>query len=145
MQGFEIAVTLKGKTLNEVIEQAKALIEAGDEAAAGKTGKGKTGKRAAAVEEPDGDDEELLGAGEDEADDDLGSFDDADEETEDDPPPKKAKKFTDKDMNTAALLHAKANGGKAATLEILKKKFKVKSILELKPEQYAAAIKALKV
>lgn len=65
----------------------------------------------------------------------------------DTPPAKttKAAKVTEKEVNAAAMAHAKANGGKKATLTILKNKFKVASILELKPEQYAAVIKALAI
>lgn len=57
---------------------------------------------------------------------------------------KKASKLTDKDVNNAAMAFAKKNG-RPAVLEILSKKFKVKSILELKPEQYAVVVKALAV
>jgi hypothetical protein len=56
----------------------------------------------------------------------------------------KAKKATSEDVNAAAMAHAKING-RAKTLAILTKKFKVKSVLELKPDQYDSVISALEV
>lgn len=68
-----------------------------------------------------------------------------DEIVEEKPKAKKAAapKLTEKDVNAAAMKHAKKYG-RTETEGILKK-FKVKSILELKADQYAAVIKALAV
>lgn len=149
---FEIAVTLKGKTLNEVIDQAKALVEAGEGGVVTQATRGKKGKSAAAVAEVEAD-EEMLDESEAEVttedDDNQMGFDmdaDTDSEAEVEEPAKPAKKakLTDKQVNEAAMKHAKKHG-RPATLKILEKKFKVKSILELKPEQYAQVIAALKV
>ena len=81
--------------------------------------------------------------GEDEGEE-LG-FDSA-EETEDEAPvakAPKASKLTDKDVHTAALAHAKKHG-RPATLKLLKAKFGVASIAEIKAADYAKAIAALK-
>lgn len=77
------------------------------------------------------------------------------EEAEEDftaPPAKvaaKAKKLTTDDVNDACKAKAKAAGGSKAgrdvVLAILKKSFNVQSVTELKAEQYAACVKAMKV
>ncbi len=147
MQGFEIAVTLKGKNLGEVLAQAQALIDSDASTAVATATTGKRGKKAAAAEELD---ESLIEGGEENGEvvaDETGGeeeqlgFDMAEEE----PPPKTTKKkLTDKDVNQAAMAHAKKHG-RPVTLKLLAKNFKVKSILELKPEQYPKVIAALKV
>ncbi len=146
MQGFEIAVTLKGTSIQDVLKQAQALIDAdhGTALAVATTGKkGKKPQPAAPVE-----DDDILLASDDEVtedtpadEDDALSFDDA---TDEEPAAKKTKKLTDKDVNAACMAHARKHG-KAKTLALLAKTFKVKSILELKPELYSKAIAALKV
>lgn len=140
MNGFEIAVTLKGKTLGEVIEQAKSLIDANESTApiAAKRGRPTKAKEIEAASDVELMDEDTTTATDD-ADD--FSFDEDEVAA---PKSAKSKKLTDKDVNNAAMAHAKENGRKA-TLSILAKKFKVKSILELKPEQYATVIEALAV
>ncbi len=161
MQGsFEIVVTLKGSSLQDVIAQAKALVDADENhnAVHGTTNvaprkRGRPAAIAAPVEVVDEDlidsDDEPTEAVADE-DDGVGfdvEDDEAMEEIADEPAPKKSaapKKLTDKDVNTAAMKHAKAHG-RPKTLAILKKQFKVQSVLELKPEMYAKAISALKV
>lgn len=82
------------------------------------------------------------------------SFDDAEEEVEAEeteeesfaePAPKKVakeKKLTVDDVN-AACMKAAQSVNRAHVLGILKTKFKVKSVTELEPAQYAAVIKAL--
>ncbi len=84
------------------------------------------------------------------------SFDDAEEEVETEaeeteeesfaePAPKKVakeKKLTVDDVN-AACMKAAQSVNRAHVLGILKTKFKVKSVTELEPAQYAAVIKAL--
>ncbi len=152
---MELTVTVSGKTPAEL----KTKLEEAAKAAAKWTGAGATAagkpttKKAKAEEEFE--EETLEAEGEEEE-----SFDDAEEETEveeeeleeeeleeEEEAPKKSakgKKLTEKDVNAACMAYAKKHDRKAA-LEILKKKFKVKSILELKPEQYADVMKALKV
>lgn len=118
-----------------------AGLENGETPKIGKTTKPVAKKAAAVVEES----EDLLMDTEEM--DELGFDGGEAEELEEKPKAKKeapAKKLTDKDVNAAALAHAKENG-RPATLAILNKKFKVKSILELKPEQYGAVITALAV
>lgn len=78
-------------------------------------------------------------------------FDDEDEtEDADEEEPvakKKAKKISLDDVNDACKARALETGGKEGrqeVLNILKKKFKVKSVTELEPEQYASVIAAMK-
>lgn len=144
MQGFEIAVTLKGGTIAEVLQQAQSLIDAeGTVTTIGPTTTGKRGRKAAPVADTDlladdSDAGEQLELGGDDTETEVDSF------LEEPPKETKTKKLTDKDVNTAAMAHAKKHG-KPATMKILNGKFKIKSILELKPTQYAEVIKALKV
>ncbi len=83
----------------------------------------------------------------DEDEDDCESLEPEDDE-EDDPPAKKTKakapKFTLDDVNDAAKARA-AGGKRAEVLAILKKKFKVQSVSDLKPEQYQACIEAMEI
>lgn len=148
-----VQITFKGTSFGDCIAQARALIEGMTgvaetemtvEAPQRKPGRPKTKVAAAPVaEEP-----ELMASEETETD--AVGFDEASEDfaTEETEEPKaktaKAKKYTDKDVNTAAMNHAKTYG-RPKTLAILSKKFKVKSILELKPEQYGEVIAALEV
>lgn len=146
---MELSVTFTGTNLEAVQKQAAAF--AGVQTITGATPKievtkaalkNATTKKAAApvVEDEDDASLELPGDVEDGSDFDLG----ADEEIE--APVKKkaaAPKLTEKEVNAAAKAHAGTHG-RAATLAILKKQFKVQSILELKPDQYASVIKALK-
>lgn len=63
-------------------------------------------------------------------------------------PAKKAKKLTVDDVNDACKVRAAHTGGKEGRTEvlaILKKNFRTTSVSELKPEQYAAVIKAMEV
>jgi hypothetical protein len=73
------------------------------------------------------------------------SFDEEEEEEgEDEKPAKKGKtKVTLDDVNDACKERAR-NSNRAEALGILKKKFKVDSVSDLKPEQYEAVIKAMK-
>lgn len=139
MNGFDIAVTLKGKSMADIVAQAQMLIDADANTAVTTATTGKRGKKAKteAVEE----ETELLADTETSEDEGQLGFDMDEEEEE---PTPSAKKLTDKDVNTAAMAHAKKHGRKE-TMGILTKKFKVKSILELKADQYPAVIKALKV
>lgn len=150
-------LVLNAQTYGQCIDQARELVSEYDAApgrkaalakvASGKTGKG---KQAAAVV----DDEELsLDTEETEEAEELGNFDDLGGETEEAEeleakPAKtgKGKKLTEKDVNVAAMAYAKVHG-RQKTLALLTKKFKkpIKSILELKPEQYSLAIQTLGV
>lgn len=78
--------------------------------------------------------------------------DDADEEEETPKKSTKKKKLTDDDVNTACkervarLMESDGMDQKEARAEvvgILKKKFKVKNVAELEPEQYEAVIKVM--
>lgn len=154
-----LTFVLTGKNIGELA--AKALAFAEDAQQGVKVGKTtatttKTKKTAAAapvaeeideIEEPTdeltGDEEGIeMGA----SDEDEG-FDDIEEEEIEEAPKKTAKaktaKVTEKDVNAAALAHAKANT-RPKTLALLKKHFKVGSISELKPDQYAKAVQVLK-
>lgn len=145
---MELSVTFTGTNLEAVQKQAAAFAGVQPTtkpaaAAPAKTAlaKAATTKKAAPVETEDDDTTlDLPDDVEDGSDFDLG----ADEEIEA-PKSKKAAapKVTDKEVNAAAKAHAGTHG-RAATLAILKKQFKVQSILELKPDQYASVIKALK-
>lgn len=122
----------------------------------------KTGKK---TPPPPADDEELIDDGDpgedmemastddEETIEDEESFDAEEEVEEEEAPAKKAKaatktdkpaKLTEKDVNRAAMAYAKVKG-RPAVLKILEKQFKVKSILELKADQYPAVMKALKL
>lgn len=107
--------------------------------------KAKKSKKAKAVDFDEEEDEES----EDEDEDEAEASEDEDEEEEDEISVSKLKKgkavkITSDDVNDAAKECAVANN-RAHVLGILKKKFKVKSISDLEPSQYADVIKALKV
>jgi len=160
MQQFEI--TLKGASFSDVVNQARQLVieaEAFRGTATPTVTKATPTKTKAPVkklEAVDADDE-LAGdieIGDEAEETDELSFDD---ETEDEveevqaAPAKtakttKAKKLTEKDVNAAAMAHAKVHG-RQKTLALLTKKFKrpIKSILELKPDQYETAVQVLEV
>ena len=158
METQNFKVTLTGKNFSDVISQAKDLVNTyGNYSPSGSGGdpgvksggsarmatKVTPAKKAAPVEDEETYDLDTTSASDDDTD-----FMDVPDE--DDVPVKKtaaktkAPKLTDADVNTACKAYAKVHG-KPATLAILKKKFKVQSILELKADQYAAAIEALEV
>ncbi len=140
----QFSVTVTAGTLGELIANIQTTLSTLDtlEPKAVTTKKAATTKKTAA---PQALEEDMLG-------DDAGEATEETEElgfdSEEEKPAKKAaskaKKITDKEINAAAVAHAKENG-RPATLAILQKKFKVKSILELKPEQYPAVLAALEV
>ena len=153
-----VTLALTGKSLGDLAAQAIAFGTTAQEGV--RIGKAtattkKTKKAAAATEEDEVDEleetEEIdaddLGEDTLEASSDEESFDDLDEDEEEVTTKKSAKgktaKVTEKDVNAAAKIHAKKHT-RPETLKILAKKFKVKSISELKPDQYAAAVAALK-
>lgn len=160
----QLSVTITGANLNALIEGATKFInansgtgnvktEAATKAPAQATPKAASKKVAAPVVDEDetdllseDDESNNLGDLDDSTSDDGLNFDSEDEaeEIEEQPKAKKAPKVTEKDVNAAAMAHAKKHK-KINTLALLQKKFKVKSIMELKPDQYAAAIAALKV
>ncbi len=86
---------------------------------------------------------EEIEAAADEDEGDLG-FDEMSEDEAPAPKATKAKKLTDKDVHSAALAHAK-KFTRPVTLKLLAAKFKVKSIAEIKAEDYGKVIAALKV
>lgn len=143
----EIQVTVRGTTHAEISKNLNAAAAAFAAANAPGTTTGRTStKRAAPQQEPQEDNTDLDGldaSPEETTEVDETTFDEMPEEIA--PPKAKAKtKLTDKDVNNAAMAYAKKHG-KPATMKILTGKFKVKSILELKPEQYQTVITALKV
>lgn len=155
-----IEITLKGKTMGEILTAARSIVDEIDQlqASASKAGastttapKAKRKPPTATVETADdldldlaGDEDDLASEPANAAYDEL-SFD---EETEEEAPKAKKTKAAPApkigDVNDAAKAHAKKNG-REKTLAILTKKFKVKSVSELKPEQYAEVIKALAI
>ena len=144
-------LVITGASQAELIANGRAMLatlEGGTKA--------KTGKIRAAAPVVDEETEELdmIGNDDDEetttTDEEIEmSFDDVEEEVETPAPKAKAtkgngaSKLTSKDVNDAALKFAKKHDRKK-TLAVLAK-FKVKSIQELTPAQYADVIKALKV
>lgn len=153
MKTNNIQITLRGSTIQDVVAQARAFVlSAGGEvttaaihqdAPAPKTKAPR--KRAATNIEP----LETKTTAETLNDDDgqmgLMAFDGGDEtEVVEEPKKTKPKKVTSEDVNAAAMAHAKVNG-RAQTLAILTKKFKVKSVLELKADQFESVLKALEV
>lgn len=90
---------------------------------------------------------------EDDDDDDADEDTDSDDSDDEDEKPAKKKapakkaKVTIKDVNAACKAYAKSLGktGFEKTQALLKKKFKVSSISDLKPEHYATAVKLLAV
>lgn len=152
MTNDNVTILLTGATIGELA--AKAMTFAQDVQGGVKIGKAtttKTKKTAAPVEEPE--DIEIDDADLEASDDVEETTDETDEmafdEDEVEEAPKKsaktkAAKLTEKDVNTAALAHAKKHT-RPKTLALLKKQFKVGSISELKPDQYGEVIKALKV
>jgi len=150
-----VSLTITGQNLGELAAKAMTFAQTAQEgiklgAATTTTKKAKKSAPAATVDA----DDELAGdieAEEDELSLEATSDEDTemgfDDEEEVEEAPKKAtksKKLTDKDVNAAALAHAKKYT-RPKTLELLKKKFKVASISELKPEMYGKVIEALKV
>lgn len=145
-----ITLTVTGATLEQAVNRMREHVEEFDAktASAGPSKPAKKKAKPAPVEELD---EEIeVEELDEEIEDDVEELDEEIEDEDDKPAPKakakapaKAAKLTEKDVNAAAIAHAKKNGRKA-TLTVLLKKFKVKSILELKPDQYASAIAALK-
>ena len=135
-----VQITFSGNDINAVAQQAAsfAVSIAGAQGLATTPAPKKTKKAAPVAEDLALD--EVLETTEAIEDDFLA------DEVEEKPAPKKAKevKLTDKDVNAACMAHAKVNG-RPKTMDILTKKFKVKSILELKPDQYQAVVTALKV
>lgn len=137
-----ITVTLTGKTYDEVIAAAQTLVQSSTITTT--TVAKKAIKKAAAVvdediELEDVEDAMLAGAEETLEDEEIGF----DAEPEEKPKARKAAKITEKDLNEALKAFATANG-RPKTLQVLEKKFKVKSILELKPDQYPAVLAAFK-
>lgn len=149
MQPSNVKVTFEGANLGEVITHAKNFLSVADQiAGAGAVSAGpqvpvetttkRTRKAAAAPAAPA--QTEMFGAEPEAADD----FMNPPEETTTISAKTVAKKLTEKDVNDACIAHAKIHT-KPVTLGILSKKFNVKSVLELKPEQYPAVVDALKV
>ncbi len=138
---MNIQVTISGKTPAEIQANLITATAAwGGKAAPAATAAPATSKKtkaAAVVEET----EEIENFGAENEDEGLGFGDEPEAEVA---PAKPAKtKVTEKEVNNALLAHAKENG-RPATLKILTTQFKVKSTTELKPEQYAKVIAALK-
>lgn len=141
--GYAIEVKLQGRSIEELIGEAQAFISALEARATAATiaatspaplGKKKTAKtKTTETPEP-----QTI-----EAAFDTPTFEDVVEETAKTEKPTKAKKIEAKDVNAAAVAHAK-KFGRAKTLAILEK-IGVASVLELEPDQYASVIKALKV
>jgi hypothetical protein len=135
----KIAISIQCDTVNEAQEILAKLNQTAETPKTAPKAKVKT-----SAPQPEVEDES------EEMDFDISSNDAAggdDEEMDFEEKPKaktKAPKLTEKDVNAAAIKHAKANG-RDKTLALLSKKFKVKSILELKPDQYADAVAALAV
>lgn len=137
-----ISVTLNGANLDEIRKQAMSFLATTETEA-----KPTRSRKQAAPTTSELPDETLDEVAEETVEESFDSLEDVSEETIEETPAKTAKKkttkLTEKDVNEQAMAHAK-KFGRPKTLEILNKKFKVKSILELKPEQYAAVILALK-
>jgi hypothetical protein len=157
-----VTLTITGQNLGELAAKAMTFAQTAQEGiklGAAPTTAQKILKKAkkAAVEAEETDlemaDEELVddtldAAGSDDEALEMG-FDAADEDEVEETPKKtaaktKTAKVTEKDVNAACLAHARKHT-RPKTLELLKKKFKVGSISELKPDQYSAVISALKV
>lgn len=144
MEGNKVSVSFSGPTMEEVQSAARKFLGLDT----GKTVETKRGRKPAQIEEPlelepEGLDVDTNLVG---ADADLGLDDSNDVNFDAEPEPKKSAattKLTAKDVNAAALAHAKKNT-RAATMKVLAK-FKVQSINDLKPAQYAEVVKALKV
>lgn len=127
----------KAKASREAVEEEENEEEEEQDDFASKSKRGKA-KKAASFDDDDSAEEE----NEDESD-------DASEEESDDIDvgslkKGKAKKLTGDDVNDACKAKA-AESSRSEVLAILKKKFKVKSISDLEPSQYAAVIKAMEV
>ncbi len=153
---LNLSITITGKNPAELaakaLATAKALGAAAENTRTNAAPKGKISPKAAAAADDADDliDDELPTETDDDEAQDFMADDDAGEEIDDEPAPvktkgTKAKKLTEKDVNEALMKHAKKTGDRKKTLAILVKKFKVKSVLDLKPEQYAEVIAAFKV
>lgn len=141
---MEVQVTFKGADLNSLRTQANAFFKSSATVEPKSTTLPMTTKKKAApvVE----DEEELDLLADDEASEDTEELDFDTEEIEDEPASKKtakAKEITEKQVQDAAKAHA-AKHGRKVTLNILEKKFKVKTVGELTAKQYPAVIAALK-
>lgn len=150
MSQENFSLTIHGKTFQDVIAQASALVETAREFQA----KGQAREVAAApVEMPKVPKKSKAVAAapvveevqEDMFNDIEGDGEDFDAPVVETPKPaKKAKAITSAEINEACLAYAKVKG-RPATLAILSGKFGVKSVLELDAKQYPAVIAALKV
>lgn len=147
-------VTVTGGTPAELVKQlnvAAGLLTATITTPGKLGGATRTAPKKAApavVEDEDeslslGDDEDTTEETEELSFDSMG--DDEDEEVEVAPKKKSGKtaKVTEKELNAACMAYAKEHG-RPATMKLLKSKFKVGSLTEIKPEQYAQVIAALK-
>jgi hypothetical protein len=141
-----IEVTLRGANLQEIAKQAQLLFGTTTTATAPVRQTPTTKKAAAEIESDFTLDEVAETEVETETTDEVGFDLSADEDDTETPAPvkTKAKKYTEKDLQTAAKNHAKVYG-RPKTQALLTKKFKVKSLLELKPDQFASVIETLKV
>lgn len=107
-------------------------------------------KTKAKVEDDDDEDEDDEDSKDADDDEDTEADEEDDEDVEETPPKKekakKAKKLTSEDCSDAAKALAKAVGGKpgrAQVFKLMKKKFKVESIMELKESQYESFIEVM--
>lgn len=124
-----------------------------DETPAPKAKRGRPAKVKAAVVDDDDDFEEEDEENEEEEVDDEEADDEETEDEEEAPAPvkakAKAKKITIDDVNDACKAFARENGGgkagRDAALKILKKHFKVTSLSEIAPENYAKIIQLMAV
>lgn len=124
--------------------EAEETEEEDDFGAGKKAAKGEGGKKAAKGFDDDAAAEEEEA---EESEEEEEAEESKEEEEEEEKPAKnaKAKKLTADDVNDACKARARAlRGTRAEVLSILKKKFKVKSVSDLEPSQYADAIKAMK-
>ncbi len=119
-----------------------AALEEGEEDFAPK----KAAKKKAAAFDEEEEEEEIAPAAKAAAKKTAASFDEEEEEAPA-PKAKKAPKVTIDDVNDACMEKMRALGGNKKAREqvvaILKKKFKVETVTELKPEQYADAVEAM--
>ncbi len=167
----ELNISFKGPSVEAIAAQAAAFAKryavTGAATAAPSTKAAKKVAAAAAVEETEAEEQEsAFGSDEDDTTETLGGGDEettedqeseASEESFDDlatePANKKtaatgkgkaAPKVTLKDVNAALVAYTKNHSkSKDKTVALLKKHFKVESVNELKPDQYAAVIKAV--
>lgn len=158
IHSLEVQLTILKQIIGTKVKAAKETEadDAGDdsdeeEKPAKKTGKGKPAKKGKPAFGDEDEDAEESDADDSDDDSDDGDSDDADESDsddsgdEDEKPAKKGKaaKVTVDDLNEACIARVKRTKDRTGVLSLMRKHFKVKSVTDIEPKDYARFIKVM--